>query len=331
LAPDLAAQREGGARVRATRLPPLPIAALWLALGLASVWYSIWTIASWVSYRQSIDWIIFTTAADRIAGGLNPYATLIEATHSAFRWSPLAAWLFWLIKPLGPLGWAALHLLALAGFRDWRLSLIAGLSWPFIVDLLGGNAMIFIVLVAYWAVRDKPWAIGGYLIATLLIPRPLMLPLAAWLMWRHPEWRWRAAALFAGHALAVFIVGWGPEWISRVADSPADIGNDYNIGPSRFVGAWWLVVGIPLGVWLTWRGRVGLAGLAVSPYVLPYYLLMGIVDLRPMHRARAAFSQPLSRVRPELGSRAQMEPMEHVTEDDAQSRKAIDDAPAEAD
>ena len=102
----------------------------------------------------------------------------------------------------------------------------------------------------------------------------------------------------------MLVVGWGPEWVARAADSPADIGSDFNIGPSRLVGAWWLVVGIPLAAWLTWRGRVGLAGLALSLYVLPYYLLMLILDLGAGQRQPASARLPLPRVRPQLGSRA---------------------------
>lgn len=286
MAPDLSAVADERIPAKSWRLPPLPLAALWMTLAIASTWYSAWTIAGWLDYRQSIDWMIVTNAGERIAAGLNPYATLVDATHSAFRWSPVAAWLFWVLSPLGALGWAALHLLALAAFRSWRLALVAGVSWPFIVDLLGGNAMIFVVVIAYWALRGKPWAIGAFLVVTLLIPRPLMLPLAAWLLWHHPEWRSRAVAIFAVHAVAVLLVGWGPEWIARLVDSPADIGSDFNVGPSRFIGSWWLLAGIPLGVWLTVRGRIGLAGLSVSPYVLPYYLLMAVLELVPMRLRR---------------------------------------------
>ena len=76
------------------------------------------------------------------------------------------------------------------------------------------------------------------------------------------------------------------EWVARLLDSTADIGSDFNIGPSALIGSWWLIVGIPLGIWLTWRGRIGLAGLAVSPYVLPYYLLIGVLELVPMRLRR---------------------------------------------
>jgi hypothetical protein len=46
------------------------------------------------------------------------------------------------------------------------------------------------------------------------------------------------------------------------------------------LGNWWLAAGIPLAIWLTRRGRVGFAALAVSPYLLPQYFLFGVLELR---------------------------------------------------
>ena len=40
-----------------------------------------------------------------------------------------------------------------------------------------------------------------------------------------------------------------------------------------------MVIGLPLAAWLTWKGRLGLASLAASPYWLPYYLLMLLLEL----------------------------------------------------
>lgn len=67
----------------------------------------------------------------------------------------------------------------------------------------------------------------------------------------------------------------GPNWISSLAQlGPDEIANDFNLSPSRFIGLAWLVVGVPLAAWLTLRGRLGWASLAVSPYLLPYYVQM---------------------------------------------------------
>jgi len=60
-------------------------------------------------------------------------------------------------------------------------------------------------------------------------------------------------------------------------DGPAQRHTD---GPPAWLGSAWLLIGVPLGAWLTWRGRVGWAGLAISPYwLMPYYLML-LLELR---------------------------------------------------
>lgn len=51
-----------------------------------------------------------------------------------------------------------------------------------------------------------------------------------------------------------------------------------------FLAVAWVPIGLALGAWLTWKGRLGLASLAVSPYVLPYYLVMALLELVPQDR-----------------------------------------------
>jgi hypothetical protein len=56
--------------------------------------------------------------------------------------------------------------------------------------------------------------------------------------------------------------------------------NGMNLAPSHWIGVAWVPIGIALAAFFTWKGRLGLACLAASPYVLPYYLLMGFLELR---------------------------------------------------
>ena len=147
--------------------------------------------------------------------------------------------------------------------------------------------MVFILLAAAWALTGSRLATGAYLIMAILIPRPLMLPVAAWLLWKRPEWRLPFAAAVAAHALAVLAIGWGPEWIGTIIAAGRDADLPSNVGPSRFVGTLpWLVIGLPLAAWLTRRGRVGLASIAASPYWLPYYLIMPLLELVRPRRER---------------------------------------------
>lgn len=253
------------------------------ALALATLWYSFWTL---MAYNGPTDWALFENAANRVAAGLDPYVETDSRFHLAFRWSPLVAWAlvpitmmpFWLS--------ALLHIPALAGFRDWRVAALAGLSWPFLVELLAGGVMIFVALAAWWAYRGSRWGTAVFLGFAILIPRPLMVPLLVWLLWHRPGWRVPFAVALLVHAGVVVLLGWHDEWIGRLLVSDLDIWNPMNIGPSRMVGAFWVPVGVLLAVILTWKGHLGWASLAISPYWLPPYLLMLVLEWPPLRRER---------------------------------------------
>jgi hypothetical protein len=204
-----------------------------------------------------------------------------DAPHLAFRWSPLVAWALVPIAALGFWPWVAAHFVALAGFGSWRIAAVALVSWPFALDVVDGGAMVFVVLAAWWAYRGSTVGTAVFLALGVLIPRPLHLPLMAWIIWRRPEWRIPFAVLFLAHAGAVVAMGWHVEWAARLLASGWDIQNVFNIGPSRIIGTLWVPVGVALGAWLTARGRLGLASLAFSPYILPQYLLWLVLEFQP--------------------------------------------------
>jgi hypothetical protein len=106
-----------------------------------------------------------------------------------------------------------------------------------------------------------------------------MIPVAAWLLWKQPRWRWPFVLGAVAQLLIVAVLGWGNGWLGTLVNASSDALLPSNVGPSRFIGQWWLVIGIPMGAWLTVRGRVGWAALVASPYWLPYYLLMPILEL----------------------------------------------------
>lgn len=85
------------------------------------------------------DWPLLVRAGTTIASGQNPYAAVGDNPAFAFRWSPLMAWFFVVVAPIGAIAWAALHLAALGLLRDWRLALLVALSWPFITDVTAGK------------------------------------------------------------------------------------------------------------------------------------------------------------------------------------------------
>ena len=244
-----------------------------------------------LSGAPAVDWDQCIDAARRVFAG-DLYAV---SEQYAFPYSPLFAYLFVPISWLGNLGWRALHLAAALAMPTWPMRLITLVSWPFWFDVETGNVLTFVVLAAAWAIRGSRIGIGAYLVLTLLVPRPLMLPVAVWLLWKQPEWRLPFIALVVAMAGAVALSGWGEEWVRFILSISTQFGSPNNLSPTRVLGAAWLLLALPLAALLTWRGRLGLASLAVSyPYVLPYYLLFFVLDLPQRFRPRMKAPVPPS-------------------------------------
>jgi hypothetical protein len=243
--------------------------------------FYLFTRTDWTMLRggSGADWTIFGEAGRRALNGGALYAS---EDNYAFRYSPLLAYMFAAITPIGALAWRVLHLAAVAalGIADRRLALLTLVAWPFWFDVEAGNVTTFVFVIAAFALSGRRWAIGAYLLATLLVPRPLMLPVAFWLLWRHPVWRLPFAAIFAAHAVAVLVTGLAPDWIGALAASSTEMGSALNFGPSRLIGWAWVPIGLISAAVLTIRGRLGLAALAASPYWLPYYFLFPLLELR---------------------------------------------------
>ena len=224
----------------------------------------------------AVDWQQYAEASRRLNGG-DLYALTYDYS---FRYSPLFAAAFGLIVPIGVIGWRLLHLVAVLALPSMPMRLVVLVSWPLWYDIQTGNLLTFVFLAAAWALRGSRLAIGVYLLLVILGPRPLMLPLAAWLLWQRPDWRWPFAAALVVHAAAVIGLGWAGGWMGTLIAASEDALLPSNIGPSRFIGTIpWLVVGLPLAAWLTWKGRLGWASMAASPYWFPYYLLFAALEV----------------------------------------------------
>jgi hypothetical protein len=111
---------------------------------------------------------------------------------------------------------------------------------------------------------------------TLIMPRPMQIPLAFYLFWTRPEARRGLLVLTAVNVGLVLIVGHGMEWVSYLLTRGAENMNEvFNIHPAADL--LWLIVGIPLAVLLTLIGWPGQAGVILWPSLLPQYLLMAFV------------------------------------------------------
>lgn len=237
----------------------------------------LWSLVASVTFAfqtRATDWRNLALAG-QLAGTPELYETLIVGP---FRWSPIAAWLLVPLAALGSAGWTALHVLAAFAFGSWRITAVVLVSFPFWMDALSGNVLTFVALAAWWALRGSRVATFVYLAMCLLMPRPLMLPVAAWIVWQRPEWRLPFAGMFALHAAAVAVSGLGPQWLG-VLSASGELAHEWNWAPSRFIGPAWIPIGFALAAWLTWRGRLGLASVAASPYIFPYYALMLVLEI----------------------------------------------------
>ena len=222
---------------------------------------------------EQTDWQLWAALPQALASG-TLYAS---STDAPFLWSPVAGWLMAGVAYLGYWPWFVLHVAVVFLMKPGVVTLLTLVSWAFWIDTVQGNTLTFAFVAGALALRGHRLAGVSYLALFLLMPRPVQLPLAAWLLWKQPDLRLPGLVLFVSHMAAVLASGYTEEWLTAMVSHPQPA---WNVGPSFFLGLWWLVVGVPLGVWLAWRGRVGLAGLAMSPYLLPQYLLMPLLDLR---------------------------------------------------
>ena len=258
-----------GGRVRGVRRYLVVAAGLAFALWNAYWLYQLVLYAGGGFYHN--DWWALS--------GLDPAAPY---RTDGFHWSVPAAWLWaYAVVPLGFGLWSALHLVALATLPP-RVALVGLVTFPFWADVASGNMLTFALVLAWHALAGRRWAVVGFVVLAALIPRPLMLPVLVWLLWRS----WDARLAFAGATAVVIAAGLATgtlgTWIGLMLGTSSAFWytSPWNIGPSSFIGAAWIPVGLALGAIATWRGHLGLASLAVSPYLIHYYAVFALLELR---------------------------------------------------
>ena len=262
-----------------------PLLAGGVLLFLLNAW--LFTVTIWhLPGGEAADWSSFIEAGRRITHGEPVYT--VEADY-AFRYSPLLAYLFALMAPLGVVVWRALHFLALAGMvgfdrSTWPIALLALVAWPFWFDVEAGNLLTLVLVAGVLALRGNAGGIAMFLVLSVLVPRPLMLPLLAWIVWRNAGWRLPFAGMVVVAVVATLLSGQAIEWLRVLVASADETASVLNFGPSRLIGIWWLPIGLAIAALLTWRGRLGLASLAASPYWLPYYFLVLLWEAVPVPR-----------------------------------------------
>jgi hypothetical protein len=229
------------------------------------------------------DWWLFGEASARIGtgrmydwGAPGQFNDIYD-----YRYSPLFAYVVTPFTWLGIWVWRALHVAALL-LLPRRLALLALIAWPFWLDVAHANVMTFAAVSGYLALRGSRWGTASFVVLALLVPRPLYVPLLCWIAWKQPGSRLLMLGIACAYALLTVMTGEAIPFLLSLTRGTELMGLEYNWGPSAILGPAWLIMGVPLGVWLTYRGNVGWAGIAISPHVLPYYLLALLWEVRPM-------------------------------------------------
>lgn len=258
-----------------------PRALPWRRIGLvlvaaASLGMSLPIILSLPTWHVE-DWYIFTDAAARVVESRNPYEV------EGFIYSPLVAYGTAAIAPIGPVGWTVVGFATLALLRDWRLIGAFLLAWPFWVDISTGMSFLPFPVLAIVAMRGSRLGTLAFVALLCLVPRPAMLPILAWLLWRDRALILPSAVVVAALGLGALATGWTDEWLGKLLTMAGDPWAG-RLAVSAILGPLWLLM-LPLAVWLTVKGRVGLAALAVSPYWTAAYPMLLLLEYRPAPRA----------------------------------------------
>ena len=266
---------------------------LWLAVAagyLAVNAVAGWQLATYPALTQPQDWGLWMLVPQMLEAG-----TLYD--YGYFVWSPVAAYLLIPVVAAGYHVWFAVHAVAVAVIGNPRVGLLVLASFPFWADTLMGNAMTFVAIAGFLAVQGSRAGAIAFLALTVLMPRPLQLPLAASLVMGDRRLAVAAAAMVAGTVAVAVVTGYLDEWVaSAVPFGTGSMGHLGNVGPTALLGSAWYLIGVPLAVWLTFRRRFGLAGLALTTYVAPQYLLALLWEL------------PRGLVAPRSGERAPLKP-----------------------
>ena len=153
-----------------------------------------------------VDWQLFRQLPDAVTAG-TVYDIRGPGHGVWFVWSPVAAWLMAGAVLIGYWPWAVLHVAAVLTLRNPLLIGLVLVSYAFWFDVAQGNTVAFVIVAGLLAMRGSRWAAIAYFVLLLLMPRPLMLPLAGWLLWQDRS-LWRpVAVLFIVHAVVVLVTG----------------------------------------------------------------------------------------------------------------------------
>jgi len=260
----------------------------------------------------------YQQAADR---ALSAPATLYDWSKTyTFRYTPIGALFFapllLIDADVAPVAWLAFKLVVLGATaawfarpwepdRRWLLVLLVIAFPPIVHDLVIGNVSTLTLLV-FLAVARWPDARGGIALGLLavLMPKPHLIPVLAYLAIRRPrDFLAALAVMVSGVLLGLLLFGVGP-WIAFVETlrEPLERTFTANIGFSALLGPAGVVIGIVIGLAALVAGTLlggargyGLSiisGILMSPYAFIHYLSGTLVAAEPTLRTRPRWLAP---------------------------------------
>jgi hypothetical protein len=285
------------------RALPRPLGLTRRTIALTGLWtingiFLVITFAAFLYADVGVDWDIFTEAGRRFYDG-----NLYTWEGLPYRYSPLLAPLFGLLAPIGYLGWSLLHFAALLTLPR-KLALILLVSAPFWNDVYNGNTVTFAFVAAWHALGTMPaWkssavaatgrsesrssnrppqstASAGiaaaipFLVLSVLIPRPMMLPVLAYILWTRREWVVPFALIAGASLLGAYLVGWLEPWVLGELRNVGRPEIKADFGPAAYIGAWWYPVALGLAAWATVRGWLGVASVLAALNLTVTYPMM---------------------------------------------------------
>ena len=266
------------------------LALVCAALALGAVLYSAW---------DSVDLAVYVEAGRRFAAGLSPYGFALPPIGALFRYSPVFAAgmapLSGLPFPMVALGWRLVEL-ALLGLS------VRGLGWlgvaivvnPLVMlDLSVANVGTLFLAAMIMVVRwPSARTVTAYAILVLLIPKPTLLPVLAWGLWRvRASWLPVAGVGVAGLAMVLLV----PDFGHAILSGDRIFGMLQNLA---FLPGWLVAILMASSVVLTVasvrRPRLlGPASVLASPYYFSYSLVPLLLALVPGPEAERESDAPV--------------------------------------
>lgn len=256
-----------GRRPTVWRLVFLLVAA---AIGAYSVLHTAHLMKLFINEPVLPDWEQHRIAAQRIANGISPYFT---EDWYRFRWSPVAAWLMVPITALGSWVWTIAQFGSLL-LLPRSLALFSLLAFPFWADIQAGNIMVFLFVAAFHAIRGSSVAAVIVVALGVLVPRPLLIPLLLYVAASYPKLRVAFSVMIISSLIGAVLTGYHADWVAALLQTGGE--ESQRLGGQSLPG--WPAINMGAAILLLWVGFPGMAGLAVSPYWLPYYGLLPLAD-----------------------------------------------------